>query len=128
MEIERILAIDYGTQRIGLAVSRYTLAEPLKIIGSNEKTFDKINQICEQEEIQRIVVGLSENEMAKKIEAFVEELKTHTDLPIELTDETLSSYSVHKKMKTAKKSKRGGHIDHYAAAEFLQEWLDEHYG
>jgi putative Holliday junction resolvase len=127
MNIPKVLAIDFGTVRVGLAVSMHTLADPLKVIANDEELFKNIVDICEDIKADKIIVGMSENEMAKKIEAFVLELKKHTNLPIQFMDETLSSHTVHKKLKTAKKSKRSGAIDHYAAAEFLQEWLDENY-
>ena len=132
---DTVLAIDFGTVRIGLAVSRYTLADPLEIITNNEDKFSKIEEICVAQDVKKIVVGVSENEMARKTKEFASELKKDIKLnwsadnkpTIEFMDETLSSHSVHQKLKTAKKSKRGADIDHYAAAEFLQEWLEENY-
>ena len=130
---EIVLAIDFGTVRIGLAISRYTLAEPLEIIVNNEFKFSKIKEICVVEDVRRIIIGMSENEMARKTEEFANELKGEVESNweskpiIEFMDETLSSHSVHEKLKTAKKSKRGADIDHFAAAEFLQEWLEENY-
>lgn len=120
----KILAIDYGTVRIGLAVSRATLAEPLEIIANDNNVFNALKKVITEESIEKIVVGISENIMAEKTKTFVSQLKQHTDLPISFFDETLSSHSVHMKLRSAKKSKREGHIDHYAAAEFLQEYLD----
>jgi putative transcription antitermination factor YqgF len=126
MQIPKALAIDYGTVRVGLAVSMASLADPLKIIPNDEKLISKILDICKENYVEIIVVGLSENVMAEKTKDFVKLLQEKTDLPIEFTDETLSSHNVHKKLQTAKKSKRGADIDHYAAAEFLQVWLDEY--
>jgi len=71
------------------------------------------------------VIGISEQEMAEKTRAFASQLADVTTIPLVFTDETLSSKTVHEKLITAKKSKRTGHIDHYAAAEFLQAWMDE---
>ena len=65
--------------------------------------------------------------MAEKTKEFVVELEKHIQLPVTFMDETLSSHSVHEKLVSAKKSKREGNIDHFAAAEFLQIWLDENY-
>ena len=71
--------------------------------------------------------------MAKKTEFFADELKNNIEInwenkpTVEYMDETLSSHSVHEKLRFAKKSKRGADIDHLAAAEFLQEWLDDNY-
>lgn len=127
MQTPKVLAIDYGTVRVGTAVSVATLADPLEIIPNSPQLFERIVQICTDHDIEHIVVGLSENEMAEKTREFVSRLKQHVSVPVELIDETLSSYAVHQKLKTAKKSKRSGNIDHYAAAEFLQAWLDERY-
>ncbi len=122
-----ILAIDYGTVRIGLAISRGSLAEPLLIWSSNQLAlFDNIARVCKEENVWKIIVGLSENEMAEKTKEFVEELKQHTNVPIEFVDETLSSHTVHQKVLETgmKQSQRQQPIDHLAAAEFLQEYLD----
>ena len=124
--MKNVLAIDYGTKRIGLAVNKAGLAEPLAILINDESVFEKIKQILEQKEIDLILVGLSENKMAEKTKEFAQELGKKTKLPIEFTDETLSSKNVHQKLAHShmKLKKRQKPIDHYAAAEFLQEWLE----
>lgn len=132
-QVVPVLAIDFGTVRIGLAVSRHTLADPLEIISNDEQKFQKIQQVCQENEVEKIIVGMSENEMAEKTQKFVSELQAQIDQnwqqkpSIEFIDETLSSKTVHQKLQMAKKSKRSAHIDHLAAAEFLQDWLDENY-
>jgi RNase H-fold protein (predicted Holliday junction resolvase) len=68
-------------------------------------------------------VGLSENQMAEKTREFVTYLKRSVTVPIELYDETLSTKSVRNKLAEANRSQRQ-RVDHLAAAEFLQEWLD----
>ncbi len=123
-----VLGIDFGTKRIGLAKSSTALAEPLKVIENNEKAIDNIVSLCKELNIDLIVIGISEGRMAELTEQFAQELdKKMPDLPIVFYDETLSSDSVHKKLleAKAKKSKKQGPIDHYAAAEILQAWLDE---
>lgn len=130
---DTILAIDFGTVRIGLAISKYILAEPLEIIPNDESKFQKIKEICEKNNIKKIIVGLSENEMARMTQDFVAQLEAQITSDweykpgLEYVDETLSSHSVHERLKSAKKSKRNANIDHYAAAVFLQDWLDENY-
>ena len=126
MQIPKALAIDYGTVRVGLALSMATLADPLTILPNNENLITSILDICTEHSVEILVVGISENEMAEKTKKFVTLLQEKTDLPVTYVDETLSSHTVHSKLKTAKKSKRSGDIDHYAAAEFLQVWLDEY--
>lgn len=124
---KKILAIDFGTKRVGLAVNQLSLAVPLQIVANDGQLFDNLKKILASEKIELILVGMSENEMAVKTEQFVEKLKLKTDLPIEFVDETLSSKTTHQKLATShmKLKKRQGPIDHYAAAEFLQEWLDD---
>ena len=123
-QFKKYLAIDYGTVRVGLAISHGSLAEPLKVLANDDELIANIILIVNAERIEAIVVGISENEMAEKTFAFIEDLRKSTDLEIILADETLSSKTVQEKLRSAKKSKRSGDIDHYAAAVFLQEFLD----
>ena len=127
-----LLSIDFGTRNIGLGIARVPLAEPYKIISGNWSkreawhfAVDQIVEICEQEKIEKLIVGLSENEMAQLTKDFISLLEQSLDLPIEYIDETLSSYQMHQKLTSHKKSKRNQPIDHLVAAELLQEWLDD---
>lgn len=124
--IPKTLAIDFGTKRIGLAISIATLADPLKIIPNNDNTIKEIKKVIEEEAIKQILIGLSEQKMAKKIKLFAKDLKKEIDLPIFFYDETLSSKETHIKINNShmKKSKKRQPIDHYAASHFLQEWID----
>ena len=124
--METLLAIDFGTQRIGLARSYGTLAEPLHIIPNTPEVYNELQKIFLEHGITKIIVGLSENKMAMLTQEFVKELRKHTDLPIEFTDETLSSAFVHQKLRERNLGKihHTGHIDHFAAAEFLQDYID----
>ncbi len=121
---QKVLAIDYGTVRIGLAVSFASIADPLTIIPNDENAIQYIAQVVNQQAIKRVVVGLSENTMADKTKLFVLQLGKLLKIPVELFDETLSSHTVRKKLKQAGK-KSHEPIDHLAAAEILQNWLDE---
>ena len=131
----KILGIDYGTKRIGLATNIGSFAEPLTILPNKidqdhpivaEETLVKLLEILEDRQIEQIVLGISEQEMAEKIKDFAVILEEKIKIPLDLMDETLSSQEVSRKMKEAKFSlkKRKGHIDHYAAALILEEWLD----
>lgn len=121
------LGIDFGTKRIGVAISHGSLAQPLEIVANDEQhvAIDRISQICQDKEVSVIVVGLSENKMADLTKNFVEELREKTQLPIVYIDETLSSYEMHQKLRDSKKKKKQGPIDHFVAAQLLQEWLDD---
>lgn len=121
----KVLAIDFGTQRIGLAISFGTLADPLTIIPNDQNAITYICKVIDDYKINQILVGISENEMAKKTQEFVAYLKRMINIPIELQDETLSTATVRLKLSEANLSQKQ-RVDHLAAAEFLQEWLDTH--
>ncbi len=129
-----ILCIDYGTRRIGVAVATTPVAEPLGIIPNTknpklrdvvtDQALDQIEKLLSEFAIEKILVGISEGEMAEKTRHFIEKLKTHTTLPIEEIDETLTSVSASSRMLHMKKSKRQGDRDHLAAAVMLQDYID----
>lgn len=126
MSIPTTLAIDFGTKRLGLAISIATLADPLTIVTNDDQAISKIKEICAREGVKQLLVGVSEQAMAEKTKLFAEQLKKQIDLPLFFYDETLSSKETHQKLAFShmKLSKRQGPIDHYAASQFLQEWLD----
>lgn len=122
------MALDYGLARIGVALSYGTLAEPFIILPNTPNVLEKIASLCIQHSIDRIIVGLSENEMAEKTQRFAQAVRGATRLPVEFIDETLSSVEVQGKLaeKNAGKKQYKGPIDHLAAAHFLQQYLDDH--
>lgn len=119
----KTLAIDYGTKRVGTAISYASLAQPWKIIENNPHLITQLQQIIAEQNIKQIVVGVSENVMAEKTREFVQQLKAAVTLPIQLEDETLTSYQVHEFLKSHPAKKRQGPIDHLAAAVILERFL-----
>jgi putative Holliday junction resolvase len=117
----RVLGIDYGDSRIGLAMS-----DPLKIIASPFKSLIK------EKDVEAIVVGLplglkgQETAQTKKVREFADLLCT-LKLPIRLEDERLSSVSAEKSMiqQNIKTGHNKGLIDQRAAAIVLQQFLDK---
>ncbi len=124
--MKNFLSIDYGTKSIGLAYNVFSLVEPLIVLDATDNPLEKIAKICAEKKIDQIVLGLSEAEMANKIQAFAVLLEQKTQLPVHLMDETLSSHEVGKRMKEAgfKLKKRQGAIDHYSAAIILEDFLE----
>ncbi len=131
----RILGIDYGTQRIGLALS-----DPLHIIASPfqtlvyrglEECIHSIQGIITDKEVELIVLGLplgmknQETEMTKQVRVFAQALEV-LKLPIQFLDERLSSISAEKSL--IQQQVKTGHnkalIDQRAAAIVLQQYLD----
>ncbi len=133
--MKNFLGIDYGTKRIGLAYNILSLVEPLLVLANqiskenpiaSTESLTEIMKICQEKKIDEIVLGLSEADMAHKIKLFAQILRTKTNLPVTLIDETLSSYEVGQRMKEAgfKLKKRQGSIDHFAAALILENFLE----
>lgn len=125
MSSSSILAIDYGRKRVGLAVSRGSLADPLQTLAMDTDFWQKLSQVCEEENVKLVVVGVSEQDMACESRRFGEEVAKKIQLPVKFYDETLSSVVVRGKLSQLKSSKSRGFIDHFAAAEILQNFLDE---
>lgn len=131
-----ILCIDYGTKRIGVAVTTSPIAQPIGVITNTknpklsdivtDQALSQIDALLHEFDVQLILVGMSEGDMAQKTRAFMEKLKTHTALPIEEVDETLTSVEASGRMGHMKKKKRQGDKDHLAATIMLQDYIDLH--
>ncbi|MBM3156817.1 MAG: Holliday junction resolvase RuvX [Chloroflexi bacterium] len=134
------MGLDIGEKRIGVALS-----DPMGIIASAltviERTTDdaaikQIIELARQNEVERIVVGLprsldgSIGKQAQAVQAFVELLKAHTELPIVTWDERLSTVAAERALLEAgtKRDKRKKHRDAVAAAFILQGYLDSQKG
>jgi putative holliday junction resolvase len=136
----KILAIDYGTVRIGLAISDISkkIAFPLKNIVAKKasnisvltKLLDEIAQLTP--EIDAIVVGLplrlngKDSRMTIEVRLFADMLKEKTKLPLIMWDERLTSSYANTCMKEGmvKRKQRNKLCDPLAAAIFLQNYLD----
>lgn len=116
------LGIDYGERKIGLAISSGKLAQPLKVVHSLSEILDIINK----EHVEKIVIGISEGQVAKNAKKFAEELKEKTNLEVVEIDETLSTKDAQAMAMEAgiKRKKRKAMEDAYAAALILQSYLD----
>ena len=125
----KYLGVDYGRSKIGLAMSDGRLAEPYQVI--RYKDFDKmiahIGRIVEKQKIEKIIVGLSENEMGEEIKKFASQLTVHSSqFTVELFDETLSTHDAIE-MSIAShmgRKKRKEMEDAFAAAIMLQNYID----
>jgi putative Holliday junction resolvase len=132
----RILAIDYGSRRVGVAVS-----DPLRVIAQGVTTLDNgkdlIRNLCtliRERDVTRVVVGMpysedgSKGSKALEVEQFIEKLKKAGDVQIDTWDESFSSVNAHRvfvetgmKRKKRREKKR---TDEMAARLILQEYLD----
>ena len=132
----RILAVDHGEKRIGLAVSDSTgtIANPLKVIEHVSRIIDAAQavDIAVQNQVELIVIGQSFDEDGKpnlagrRAARFAEVLKTQTQIPVVMWDESFSTQSARAariEMGVSRK-KRAGHLDELAATIILQSYLD----
>jgi putative Holliday junction resolvase len=124
----KILGIDYGRRKIGLATATTTLAEAYKVVRveSVPDAVEKVKKIAESEGVEKLVIGVSEGKMAKETKNFAKELKIRLKLPVEFQDETLSTQEAQNLSIEAglTKKKRKRLEDAYSATLTLQNYLD----
>ena len=139
MEIkERVLALDVGDKRIGVAVSDpfFLFATGLKVIirENDNKALEEIKEICQTYKIKKIIVGLPYNmygtigAQAKKTVKFTEKLES--DFEIIYRDERLTSFEAEEMLKKENKkyTKNKGLVDIKAACIILQSYIGEQNG
>ena len=140
----KFLCIDYGTKRIGIAISddNGVLAFPKEILLNDVQVFQNLANILQKENIKQIVIGESVdfsgklNALSARIEVFILELQEKFKLPVHKQKEFLTSVEArrskngkiesnpsqsHSKVKQIK----SGRIDASAAALILQRYLDK---
>jgi len=134
----RILGIDYGTKRIGVAMSDPTrlIAQGITTLDNNIKTVEKLLEIVKREEVVRIIVGMpytadgGKGKKALEVEEFIQQLKQHTTIEIDTWDESYSSVNAHQAFidigMKKKKRQQKARVDEMAARLMLQEYLDSH--
>lgn len=125
-----ILGIDYGQRKIGIAFTEGFLPSPHSVVRFTKKEVaaETIRRICNQLEIQKIVIGKSNGINDKEAEEFAGMLEELTQLPIEFVDETLTSRESIRLMVEAQTSqkKRRELEDAVAATLILQTYLENH--
>ena len=104
----RLLAIDYGEKRLGLAISdpNQIISKPLKtiILSDSQYIYNELEKIISDYEIQKLIIGLpigmdwKNTQQTSKVEAFKENLQNKIGIPIILFDERLSSVSAKKSL------------------------------
>ncbi len=133
----RILALDWGTVRIGAAVSDPTgkFAFPLEEPLSSKKVFDELPGLCAQLSVEKILIGLpqglsgQESESTKAAMQFKEKISKLISIPIEMLDERFSSKSAEQALNSQGISaeKQRKIKDNVAAQIILQTYLDQNH-
>ena len=132
----RILGLDHGTKRIGVAVSDELkmIAQPLVFIDA-EPLASALEQLCgilKEKDVELIVLGMPRNmdgtygPAAEKVREFMTQLTNVTSLPIRTWDERLTSAQANRILLEAnvRRGKRKEKVDAMAAAVLLQSFLD----
>ena len=132
----RILAIDHGSRRIGIAVSDELklIAQPLEFIPAEPFTdfLARLQELLREKEVELILVGLPRNmdgshgPAAQKVQEFVAALRGHVGVPIRTRDERLTSAQANRLLiqGNVRREKRREKVDQMAAAILLQSYLD----
>lgn len=132
----RILAIDYGERRLGIALSDPLglCAFPLTVIDmkGKEDWKEELRKIIQEKDVEKIILGLpltlggKEGELAKRVREFREWLISEFNLEVELVDERFTSEIARKTLRTEGKTEKEmrGKLDMYSSAQLLQTYLD----
>jgi putative Holliday junction resolvase len=141
-ENNRILGVDFGKKRVGIAISdeNGVLATPISILVNDKKLFENLEQILKSEKISEVVVGESldfygkPNEIFSDIKDFTTQLESKFGVLVHMEKEFLSSVEARRggvveKNKntgahTRMKKEKSGRVDAKAAAIILQRYLD----
>jgi len=136
----RILALDHGAKRIGVAVSDESqmIAQPLEyILAAPFPAFlARLNELVNDKEVELILIGIPRNmdgtfgPAALKVQDFVEALKSSLSVPIKTWDERLTSAQANRVLiqGNVRRDKRKEKVDKMAAAILLQSYLDSQAG
>jgi len=132
----RILAVDHGEKRIGLALSdpTATIASPFRVINHVSRLLDaaQVANLASENEVRLIVIGQSFDEegnpnmAGRRAAKFAEALKEQTQIPVELWDESFSTQDARAtriEMGVSRK-KRAGHMDELAAVMILRSYIE----
>lgn len=136
--IRRVLGLDVGSRRIGVAVS-----DPLGITAQGLETiqrqnkkrdFEALAQLIEKYGIQEVVIGLplrlsgAEGTQSEKMRQFADTLSAHFGVTVHLWDERWTSTEANRLLRETDMSieKRGQAVDRMAAVLILQSWLEAH--
>ena len=134
--MSRILAIDYGRKRIGLALSDElgATARPLVTIERTNRrdVIRRLREICAKHEVARIVVGHplhmtgEAGEMAAEAASFAMRVSKEIGIETELVDERLTTWEARQTMTETKSRRKGEPVDAIAAAVLLRDYLESH--
>lgn len=124
----RIIGIDYGRKKVGIARSEGFLAEPLKVVRYKDVNtlVSEIEKLVTSAGAEKVVIGVSEGQMEEESKNFGQDLESRLKIPVETFDETLTSKDAQKISLESgiPQKKRRKMEDAYAATLMLQNYID----
>ncbi len=130
----RVMGLDVGEQRTGVALSDLMgwLASPLTVLrcSSRETEMEAIAELARKHNVDRVIVGYPRSlngtvgPQAQSVDRYVEQLRTHLEVPVMLWDERLSTAQAERLVHESGRRVRRDTIDAAAAAVILQSYLD----
>jgi putative Holliday junction resolvase len=136
----RILALDHGTRRIGVAVSDELriIAQPLEYIPAEPFAdfVQRLKEILRDKDVELILIGMPRNmdgsygPAAQKVQEFIAALKHEISVPLKTLDERLTTVQAQRSLIQAnvRRNQRKEKVDMTAAAILLQSYLDANGG
>ena len=137
----RVLAVDFGERRVGLAVSDASgrVVVPVGTVTrrSDAQAAAEVAEAAREREVERLVVGLpvrpgtgEESPFASRARSFARKLAEASGLPVELHGEALTSASAESALREAglSRDRRSAALDAEAAAELLRDWMSSRPG
>jgi len=135
MSLFRIMGIDYGEVRVGIALSDplQIISRPYKVLANSaDSLFTELNEIIKSEDVGRIVLGLPLNLEGKdsqktlEVRKFAEELQKKVPVPVEFYDERFTTAEANEVLKNMGKNIKESRevIDKIAASLILKSYLE----
>ena len=132
--MKRILGIDLGSVRIGLALSDELgwMAHPFQTLSRSPKSIQEILQIANEKNVTTMIIGLPRNmngtygPAAEQCRTFAEQLQALTTINVILWDERLTTAMASRQLQAAGRNQKEQRsiIDQAAAQQILQDWMD----
>jgi putative Holliday junction resolvase len=127
-----MLGIDYGTKNVGVAIGgpETGLALPYKTLKNGDKFFAELKKICEDERIEKIIIGIpmptrgEAGEQVARAKKFAHAIGEKTGCPVVTVDEKFTTREVKSYFSDFKKKMKKIEKDAAAAAIILQSYLD----
>lgn len=132
----KLLGLDYGRKRVGVAISDeergFSFGRETLENKNIENLIIEITEICRQEEVEKIILGLPVNlkgertPWTREVEVFAGQLKRDLKLPVEFQDERLTSQMSHSLFRDKKSEQKmeKSKVDEQSARIILQDYID----